>query len=94
VRPTYKAWTLCKIMMQFESMEENHGPADAAAVAKLAAYWNSVPGTRQEAFTWVEHVWAMTKMMLGDECEANQYLPHLGSNLCQSGPFAVWSEIN
>jgi hypothetical protein len=74
------AVTLRQTIIQFESTEDNHGPAEASAMAKLAATWNSVPGTRHEALAWVEHVWMMTLMMFGDACEANQYLKRLRYN--------------
>jgi hypothetical protein len=44
---------------------------------KLAAMWNTIPGSQQETLSWVEHVAMMTKMIPGDACPINEYLLQL-----------------
>jgi hypothetical protein len=88
------AAALRQTMVQFESTEHNHGPIEAAAMAKLTATWNTVPGTRQEAHAWVEHVGAMTIMMFGATCPANPPLAQLRTNLLRPGIFVGWTESN
>jgi hypothetical protein len=85
---------LRQTMIQFEATEGNHGPADAANMAKLAATWNTIPGTRQETYAWVEHVWAMTVMMFGEACPANTPLAQLRGSLRRQVNFIGWTEAH
>jgi hypothetical protein len=79
-------------MLQFEATEGNHGPAEASEMAKLSVPWNSVPGSRQEAEAWVEHITVMTEMILGDSCPINQYLARLRFNIRRQHLFLGWNE--
>jgi hypothetical protein len=79
-------------MLQFEATENNHSPADSSEMAKLAASWNTIPGTRHEAAAWVEHVGIMTRMILGDACPMNQHFDCLRDSLRKPHLFASWSD--
>lgn len=84
--------TLRQRMLQFEATETNHSPADASEMAKLAASWNTIPGTRYEAAAWVEHVGIMTRMLLGDACPLNQHFDALRDSLRKPHLFATWTD--
>jgi hypothetical protein len=79
-------------MLQYEATENNHSPADSSEMAKLAASWNTIPGTRHEAAAWVEHVGIMTRMILGDACPMNQHFDWLRDSLRKPHLFANWSD--
>jgi hypothetical protein len=76
--------TLQQQMLQFESTESNHLPADASEMAKLSASWNTIPGTRHEAAAWVEHVGIMTRMLLGDACPMNLHFDGLQDSFAKT----------
>ncbi len=77
-------------MITYELTMDNHGPAEAAAMAKLSALAQSVPSTRQESYSWVEHVDIMTRMFLGDRCRANKYHSQLLDVLTLVADFTYW----
>jgi hypothetical protein len=84
--------TLRQHMLQFESMESNHSPADVSKMAKLSDLRNTVLGTRHEVAAWVEHVGIMTRMLLGDACPLNLHFDGLWDSLRKSHLFANWTD--
>ena len=76
-------------MMQYEFIEGQGyvTAADQKALAKLDGSWSSVPGTRFETATWVDHIRIMIQMILGDRCPLNPIFDKLYHNmsLCGNG---------
>jgi hypothetical protein len=79
-------------MLQLESTESNHLPADASEMAKLSATGGAIPGTRAEAQAWFDHAGIMTKMIMGDACPLNRPLDGIRACLRKPHMFVGWTD--
>ncbi len=78
-------------MLIYELTSANHSPADAAAMAKLSALAQSIPSTRPETYSWVDHVHIMTSQWLGERCPLNDYHILMIDALSLVAEFAYWT---
>jgi hypothetical protein len=79
-------------MLQFESTESNHMPADASEMAKLSTTGAAIPGTRAETQAWFDHAGIITKMIMGDACPVNRPLDTIRTCLRKPHMFVGWTD--